>query len=75
MDWAIVACFPILAAVIAMIIIAKKMSKKLFKCKHCSKEFNINWTELAFATHSDNEYSLECPYCNKKECTIQNKER
>ncbi|MDE5583984.1 MAG: hypothetical protein K2J08_09795 [Ruminococcus sp.] len=71
MDWAIVACFPILAAFAAMIIIAKGLSKNLFKCKHCLKEFNTDWTKLVFVMHSDNEYSIKCPYCNKKDCMIQ----
>lgn len=71
MDWAITACFPILAALAAMIIIAKKLSKNLFKCKHCAKEFNTDWTNLVFVMHSDDEYSVKCPYCNKKDCIIQ----
>lgn len=71
MDWAIVSCFPILAAIVAIFIVAKDLSKNLFKCKHCAKEFNVKWTKLVFVMHSDNEYSIECPYCHKKECIIQ----
>ncbi len=71
MDWAIVTCFPVLAAIVAVMIILKDLSKKLFKCKHCDKEFNVDWTELVFATHSDDEYSIKCPYCNKKGSIVQ----
>lgn len=75
MDWAIVSCFPTLAAIIAALIILKNLSKKSFKCKHCAKEFNVKWTELVFVTHYDDEYSIKCPYCNKKGSIVQkNKE-
>ncbi len=71
MDWAIVSCFPVLAAIAAILIVAKNLSKNTFKCKYCAKEFNVKWTELIFAMHSGNDYSIECPYCNKKECKIK----
>lgn len=71
MEWVIVSSFPIIAAIIAILIYAKNLSKNIFKCKHCAKGFNVNWTELIFVTHADNVFSVECPYCNKKECIIQ----
>ena len=48
MDWAIVSCFPVLAAIAAILIVAKNLSKNTFKCKYCAKEFNVKWTRTYF---------------------------
>lgn len=71
MELIVIVSFPILAAIIAMPIYAKNLSKNTFQCKHCEKEFNVNWKKLVFAVHANDEYSVECPCCNKKECIIQ----
>ncbi len=71
MEWIVISSFPTLAAIVTVLIYVKSLSKNIFKCKHCAKEFNVNWTKLVFVIHADNEYSVECPYCNKKGCIMQ----
>lgn len=64
----------ILAAVAAVITVAKRTASHKFKCNHCSKEFYIKWYKVIFTMHTDNEYELLCPLCNIKDwCTEQPK--
>ncbi len=64
---------PIIAVAI-IVILAKCIASHAFKCKHCSKDFNIKWPKAIVAEHSGNEYMLVCPYCKTKDwCTEQPK--
>ena len=61
-----------IAAVTIVVILSKRIALHAFKCKHCSKEFNINWLKVVVTEHSDNEYMLVCPYCKTRDwCTEQ----
>ena len=63
-----------IVAVIMVVILSKHIASHTFKCKHCSKVFNIKWSKIIITEHSDDEYMLECPYCNTKDwCTEQRK--
>lgn len=69
MDFLFIALVVIIVAVI-VVLIAKKIASHKFKCKHCSKEFNIKWYRVIITEHSDNEYRLVCPFCKIKDwCT------
>ena len=46
--------------VLVIIIIAKIQSRKYFLCKHCSKEFQVKWTQLLFEIHALDEHKLTC---------------
>ena len=73
MEYLFAVLIPIVAVAI-IVILAKRIASHTFKCKHCSKEFNINWSKVVVTEHSDNEYMLVCPYCNTKDwCTEQSK--
>ena len=62
--------FIISAAII--VLVAKNTASHQFKCRHCSKEFYVNWLKILVTEHSDNEYKLECPFCKIKDwCTEQ----
>lgn len=57
-------------AVAVIVILAKCITSHNFKCKHCSKEFNIKWPKIIVTEHIDNEYMLICPYCKTKDWCI-----
>ncbi len=62
----------LIVAVTIIVILAKRIASHTFKCKHCSKEFNIKWSKAVVTEHSGNEYMLVCPYCKTKDwCTEQ----
>ena len=62
-------------AAAVVIITAKAIATHKFKCKHCSGEFSIHWSKVFTTVHSDNEYMLECPFCNTKDwCIAQKKD-
>ena len=64
----------LIAAAAIIVILARRVASHTFKCKHCSKEFNIKWSKVVVTEHSDNEYMLVCPYCETKDwCTEQPK--
>ena len=67
--------FTVLIPIVALaivVILAKCIASHTFKCKHCSKEFNIKWLKVVVTEHFDNEYMLVCPYCKTKDwCTEQ----
>ena len=71
MEWIIVLIILILAGLIACVLWAMQLAKHTFRCKHCSKEFTTSWNRLLIAFHSDNDYEIECPFCNQKGCKIQ----
>lgn len=63
-----------IAAVAVVVSLAKRTASRTFKCKHCSKEFQIKWTKLLVTEHSGDDYKLLCPHCNTKGwCTAQTK--
>ena len=62
----------LIAAAAIIVILARRVASHTFKCKHCSKEFNIKWLKVVVTEHFDNEYMLVCPYCKTKDwCTEQ----
>jgi len=62
----------LIAAVTIIVILAKRTASHPFRCKHCSKEFNIKWSKAMITEHSGNEYMLVCPNCKTKDwCTEQ----
>ena len=64
----------LIAAATIIVILARRVASHTFKCKHCSREFNIKWSRVVVTEHSDNEYMLVCPYCETKDwCTEQPK--
>ena len=63
------------AAVTLIVILAMRIASHTFRCKHCSAEFKIKWTQVLITEHSDNEYMLVCPQCMKKAwCTMEKKD-
>ena len=71
MDYLFALLIPIFAVII-VVILAKRIASHTFKCKHCSKEFNIRWSKVIVTEHSDGEYMLVCPCCKTKDwCTEQ----
>ena len=71
MEYLFVLLIPVIAVTI-VVILAKRIASHTFKCKHCSKKFNINWYNVIVTEHSGNEYMLVCPCCNTKGwCTEQ----
>jgi len=65
----------LIAAAAIIVILAKRIASHTFRCRHCSKDFNIKWTRVVVTEHSDNEYMLVCPYCETKDwCTQQPKQ-
>ena len=71
MEYLFAVLIPIVAVAI-VVILAKRIASHSFKCKHCSKEFNIKWSKVVITEHSGNEYLLVCPYCKTKDwCTEQ----
>ena len=64
----------LLAAATAVILTAKHIASHIFRCKHCSGEFRINWTKVLVTEHSGSEYRLVCPFCKIKDwCSEQTK--
>ena len=64
----------LIAAAAIIVILARRIASHTFRCRHCSKDFNIKWTRVVVTEHSDNEYMLVCPYCKTKDwCTQQPK--
>lgn len=73
MEYLFTVLIPIVAVAI-VVILSKRIASHTFKCKRCSKEFNIKWSKVIVTEHSDNEYMLVCPYCETKGwCTEQPK--
>ncbi len=71
MEWLFAVLIPI-AAIAVIVIVAKSIALHSFRCKHCSKEFKIEWPRVIITEHSGNEYRLVCPYCQKKDwCSAQ----
>ena len=71
MEYFISALIPIVAVAI-IVIFAKRIALSAYKCKHCSKEFNIKWSKMIVTVHSGSAYLLVCPYCKTKDwCTKQ----
>lgn len=67
---------PFVIAVIVIVVVAKKITLHSFKCKHCSKEFHVNWPRVIITEHSGSEYRLVCPFCKIKDwCTEQTANR
>lgn len=67
---------PFVIAVIVIVVVARKIASHSFKCKHCSKEFHINWSRVIMTEHSGREYRLECPFCKTKDwCAEQTANR
>lgn len=64
-----------ITVVVVVVSIAKNIASHRFKCRHCSKEFHINWFRVIITEHSDSEYRLLCPFCKTKDwCTEQKKQ-
>lgn len=75
MDFLFIALVFILAAAV-VVPVAKNIASHKFKCRHCSKEFYINWPKALITEHSDSEYRLVCPFCKTKDwCTEQPKNK
>ena len=75
MDFLFIAV-PFIIVIIVITIVAKRIASHNFKCKHCNKEFCINWYKVIFTEHSSDEYRLVCPFCNTKDwCTEQPKHK
>ncbi len=71
MDYLLTALIFIISATV-VVLIAKNIASHKFKCRHCSKEFCINWYKVIVTEHSGNEYRLVCPFCKTKDwCTEQ----
>ena len=65
-----------IVAVAIVAILAKHIASHTFQCKHCSREFHIQWSKVIVAEHSGNEYMLVCPHCGTKGwCTEHPKKR
>jgi len=65
-----------IAATATVMILAKRIASHTFKCKHCSKMFNIKWSKVVVTEHLGNEYMLLCPYCKTKGwCMEQSKDK
>ena len=47
MEYLFTLLIPIVAVTI-VVILAKHIASHTFKCKHCSKEFHIKWSNQAF---------------------------
>ena len=63
-----------LGAILACLLIAKIQSKHSFKCGHCGKEFEPNWTQMVFEIHVAKDHKIKCPHCNVKDfCKDQGK--
>lgn len=73
MDFLLIALIPVAAAVV-IFLTATKIAAHKFKCRHCSKEFNMKWPKIMITEHSGSEYKFVCPYCKTKDwCTEQPK--
>ena len=70
MEYLFSALVPALAVAI-VVIVAKRIASHVFRCRHCSNEFYITWSKVAFTEHSGNEYMLKCPYCKAKDWCVQ----
>ena len=63
-----------LFAIAIIVLVAKHIASHSFKCKHCKKEFYIQWAKVIVTKHNGNEYMLYCPHCKTKDwCTEQQK--
>ena len=65
MDYLITILIPVVGVAI-IVLLAKRIASHNFKCKHCSKEFKVNWPKVVVTEHSGKEYMLICPYCKTK---------
>ena len=65
-----------IAAVILIVICAKRIAARPFQCSHCGGVFRIHWTKVLVTTHADNDYLLVCPYCKTKDhCKQESKQK
>ena len=73
MEYLFTVLIPVAAAAI-IVMLAKRIASHTFRCKNCSKEFNITWPKVIVTEHSGEDYMLLCPYCKTKNwCTEQTK--
>lgn len=71
MEYLFIVAIPIVALAI-VVILAKRIASHTFKCKHCSREFSIKWSQVVITEHSGSEYKLLCPFCKVRDwCTEQ----
>lgn len=69
MEYWILVLILALASVIA-VVVAKRVAAHSFRCKHCGREFRLDWRKVPVTVHSDSEYMLACPGCGVKDwCT------
>ena len=75
MEYLFTALVPLVAVAI-VVILSERVASHTFKCNHCSGQFNIKWSKVLVAEHSDKEYMLVCPHCKTKGwCTEQSKKK
>ena len=70
MEYVFTVLIPVIA-VVTVIILSKRIASHTFRCKHCSKEFNVRWSKIIVTTHNGDEYKLLCPYCKTKDWCVE----
>lgn len=70
MEYIVALIIPALAVAVIMIV-AKSIASHTFRCRNCSEEFSIRWSEVLFVQHYNDEYMLECPHCKTKGRCVQ----
>ena len=71
MEYLFAVLIPVVAVVV-VVMLAKRIAEHTFRCRHCSRVFNIKWASVIVTEHVDDEYMLVCPYCKIKDwCTEQ----
>ena len=62
-----------LVAILAIVMLAKKIASHSFQCPHCSHTFSIHWAKVLVTRHSGDAYLLTCPRCNTKDYCVEQK--
>ena len=69
--WYLWTALALIAGAAVVIITAKQIASRSFRCKCCGKTFHIKWTKVLTTIHSGNDYMLECPHCKTKDWCAQ----